>query len=142
MTKEELNQIFYLNNEVMMWQKELDKLQCRSLIKDQHLSGMPKAEGAGDCVGSIVAEIDNIRTIIEGKLAEIQMQRRKIMDFISAIDDSLIRQIIFYRHISLMKWNEVARNIGGDNTGDGLRMMHDRYLEQSVSKRSSKSTQR
>ena len=130
MTKEELKQIFYLNKEIVMWQRELDRLQCQSLAKGQTLTGMPKgADGPTDSVGSVVAEIDDIQCVIKGKLIEIQLQRKKIIDYIDGIDDSLIRQIMFYRHISLLSWKEVAQNICGRNSGDGLRIMHDRYLE-------------
>jgi hypothetical protein len=130
MTKKELSQIYYLNRELEMWQRELEKVQCESLIKCQQITDMPRGTGISDKTANRVASIDNIERIINGKLIEIQIQRERIMTYINSIDDSLLRQILFYRHISCMKWGQVAINIGGDNTGDSVRKMHDRFLEE------------
>lgn len=129
MTKKELSQIYYLNRELLMWQRELEKVQCESLIKGQEITDMPRGSGMSDKVANRVVSIDNIERIINGKLLEIQIQRERVMMYINSIDDSLLRQVLFYRHVSCMKWNDVAINIGGDNTGDGIRKMHDRFLE-------------
>lgn len=129
MTKKELSQIYYLNRELVMWQRELEKVQCESLVKCQEITDMPRGSGISDVVGNRVVSIDNIEVIITGKLLEIQIQRGRIMTYINSIEDSLLRQILFYRHVSCMKWNQVAMAIGGDNTGDCIRKMHDRYLK-------------
>ena len=114
MTKEELKQIYYLNKEVKMWQKELERLQCMSLIKGQQITGMPHVPGVSDKVGDLAATMADIETIIRGKLAEIQMQRKRIIEYINSIDDSLLRQIIFLRNVSCMSWNQIANELGSN----------------------------
>jgi hypothetical protein len=130
MTKKELSQIFFLNKEVEMWQKELEKIQCESLIRPQQITDMPRGCGLSDQVFNRIANIDKIERIINGKLAEIQVQRAKIMEYINSVEDSIIRQIMFYRHISCMRWNEVAIHIGGGNSPESVRKSHDRFLEE------------
>lgn len=129
MTKEELKQIYYINKEIKMWQAELDRIQCKSLIKGQEITDMPRGGGTSDTVANIATEIADIRTIINGKLVEIQVQRKRVIEYIDGIEDSLTRQILFYRHVSCMEWGQVARNIGGDNTADCVRMIHNRFLK-------------
>ena len=129
MTREELKQIYYLNKEVKMWQKELERLQCMSLIKRQQITGMPHVPGVSDKVGDLAATMADIEAIIRGKLAEIQIQRRKIIEYINSIDDSLLRQITFLRNVSCMTWEQVAASIGGGNTPDSVRKMYNRFLE-------------
>jgi hypothetical protein len=114
LTKEELKQIYYLNKEVKMWQKELERLQCMSLIKGQQITGMPHVPGVSDKVGDLAATMADIETIIRGKLAEIQMQRKRIIEYINSIDDSLLRQIIFLRNVSCMSWNQIANELGSN----------------------------
>ena len=114
MTKEELKQIYYLNKEVKMWQKELERLQCMSLIKGQQITGMPHVPGVSDKVGDLATTMADIETIIRGKLAEIQMQRKRIIEYINSIDDSLLRQIIFLRNVSCMSWNQIANELGSN----------------------------
>ncbi len=129
MTKEELSQIYYLNKEIKMWQKELERLECQSLIKGQQLTGMPNGGSNLDKTGDLATKKADIRLIIEGRLKEIQIQREKIIEYINSIEDSLIRQIVFYRNVSCMSWKQVAMEIGGDNTEDGIRKTYDRFLD-------------
>jgi len=114
LTKEELKQIYYLNKEIKMWQRELERLQCMSLIKGQQITGMPHVPGVSDKVGDLAATMADIETIIRGKLAEIQMQRKRIIEYINSIDDSLLRQIMFLRNVSCMSWNQIANELGSN----------------------------
>ena len=126
MTKEELKQIYYLNKEVKMWQKELERLQCMSLIKGQQITGMPHVPGVSDKVGDLATTIADIEAIIRGKLAEIQIQRRKIIEYINSIDDSLLRQIMFLRNVSCMTWGQVAREL--NSTENCVKQIYSRHF--------------
>lgn len=129
MTKKELKQIYNLNREVEMWQRELDKSQCRSLVGSQVITGMPFGYGTSDKVASMACDIADTELIIKGKLAEIQQQRKKIMEYINGIDDSLMRQIIFYRHVSCMTWAEIALSVGGNNSVSAVKMAYKRFFD-------------
>lgn len=128
-TREELSQIYYLNRELRMWQKELESLECQSLVRGQEITGMPFVTGTSDKTGDIATTIADIKRIIAGKQAEIQLQKKKILTYIESVEDSCIRQIIFYRCISCMSWNNVAQEIGGNNTEDSVRMAFNRFFE-------------
>lgn len=131
-SKEELKRIYYLNKEIEMWQKELDKIQGESIIKGQPITGLPfgNTNLTSDHVGEVAATIADIEMIIKAKLIEVQYQRKKILQYIAGIEDSLIRQIIFYRNVSCMSWTEVANHIGGNNTPDSVRVTYHRFLDQ------------
>ena len=62
-------------------------------------------------------------------LDECEKSKAEIMDWIKSIDDSLIRQIIYYRCIKVMSWIAVADKIGGGNTADSVRMSYDRFTK-------------
>jgi hypothetical protein len=130
MDKKELNQIYYLEKEIEMWRKALNRLQSRSLVPSQEITGMPFGSGTSDKVGNLaVSEAD-----IESKIKELQNkvfeEQYKLLKYIETIDDSLMRQIMYHRHVLCMKWNEVAMTIGGGNTEDSVRKAHDRFLEE------------
>ena len=129
LTKEELKQIYYINKEIKMWQRELDAIECKSLIKGQVLTGMPYGSGTSDPTFNIVAEREKYEKIIEGKLAEIQIQRRKIIEYIDSIDDSLLRQIMFFRNVSCMNWNQVANELG--STENCVKQIYSRHFKTS-----------
>lgn len=126
-TKEELKQIYYLNKEIKMWQRELDAIECKSLIKGQVLTGMPFGSGVSDPTFNIVAEREKYRKIIEGKLAEVQVLRRKIIEYIDSIDDSLLRQIMFLRNVSCMTWGQVATEL--NTTVDSVKLKYSRHFK-------------
>lgn len=130
-TKEELSQIYYLNKELRMWQKELESLECQSLLRGQQLTGMPFVTGTSDKTGDIAATIADIKSIIIGKQKEIQIQKKKIMTYIEQIEDSYMRQIIYYRCVSCMRWQEVAMEIGGNNTEESVKQAFHRFFKKS-----------
>ena len=126
MTREELKQIYYINKEIRMWQRELDRLQCKSLIGSQNLDGMPKGSGTSDKVADLAIEKEEIREIINGKLTEIQVQRKRIINYINGIDDSLLRQIMFLRNVSCMNWNQVAKEL--NSTENCVKQIYSRHF--------------
>lgn len=129
MTKRKLQQIYYLNKEIDMWQKKLVNKNSKSYIKTQQITGMPFGSGITDNTANRAIDTADIDLIIRGKLAEIQAVSKDIMQFISEIDDSLMRQIICYRNIDLLQWNEIAKLIGGNNTENSIKQMYSRFLK-------------
>jgi hypothetical protein len=129
LTKEELNEIHKLNKEIKMWQRELNKAECKSLIKAQVITGMPFGTGISDPTFEIVAERDRYIKIIEGILCKIQISRNNIMNFIETIPDSITRQIFFYRCVSNLNWYQVAASIGDGYTADAVKQTYYRYLK-------------
>lgn len=125
MTKKELSQIYYLNREIEMWQIELESLRDISSVK---LNGMPKGTDITDATGEKAIRAAQISNIIEGKLKELQIKRKEIYEFITELDDPLMRQIVMYRCLSLCTWEEVAIYVGGRNTAESVRKMFDRFF--------------
>lgn len=130
MTKKELGRIYYLNNEIDMWRKELNRLQTMSLLPSQEINGMPFASGTSDKVGNLAVNIAEIEQKIKELQTRVLDEYKKILEYIKTIDDSLMRQIIYHRHILCMSWGQVAKAVGGSNNSDSLRKMHDRFLQE------------
>ena len=124
--KEELKQIYYINKEILMWQKELDRIECKSLVKGQEITDMPFGSGTSDKVADRATEKADIEAVIKGLLAKIQIQRRKIIDYIESIDDSLLRQVMFLRNVSCMSWNQVACELGSSE--NCVKQMYSRHF--------------
>ncbi|QAT43452.1 hypothetical protein [Aminipila luticellarii] len=132
MTKEELEQIYHLNNEIKMWQRELERLRCKSIVGSPEITGMPRGNNTSDPTAGLVASIEECEKIIEGKLAEIQFTRKKVIEYINNIEDSYMRQVVFYRNCSLMTWKQVAHEIGQGYTSESVRQSYCRFIEESV----------
>ena len=128
MTTEQLDQIYYLTKEKQMWEDRLRELPDITAVRYDSI-GVSNS-GISSPVQQIAEQREKIREIISAKLVEISFVEREILEYICSIDDSLMRQIMTHRHIELKSWLQVANTIGGNNTADSVRMMHDRYLKE------------
>lgn len=129
MTRDELNQIKELNLEVIMWQMELDRIECKSLVKAQAITGMPFGSGISDPTFNLAVERERYRKIIDGILCKIQVVRNNIMRYIESIDDSSTRQILFLKCISGYNWHRIAREMGEGYTADCVKQTYYRRLK-------------
>lgn len=129
MTREELKQIYYINKEIKMYQNELERLRCQSFVKGQVLSGMPFNTGISDPTCSMATEMHELELIIQGKLAEVQRQRKRIMQFINDVPNSEVRQVLYYKHVSNMNWYRVAAEMGEGYSADAVKKCYYRFLE-------------
>ena len=129
MTKSDLEQIYYLNRELKMWETELERVRCKSLVGSP-LPGNSHGSGVSDKVADRAERIIELENRIIAKRDEIQRLRDEAVAYIESIQDSLTRQIIYYRCVSLMSWRRVAYEVGGNNTPDGVRMIYNRFMEQ------------
>ena len=129
MTSKELREIYFINNEIKMWQRELDRLQCKSLVKSQEIDDMPRGNKTSDKTADYAIERTEVETIIEGKLAELQIQRKRTIEYIASIKDSIDRQIVFLWSVSCMGWTEIARELGEGWTKDAVKNRYYRHFK-------------
>ena len=129
MTLKELSQLYYLNREIEMDRKRLQELEAQAVSITPNLSGMPHGSGVSDKVGRYAAEIADLKGIIEAKHQQCLYERSRLERYIADIDDSLIRQVLTYRFINGLPWEQVAACTGVGNTAAGVKMMCYRHLK-------------
>ena len=126
-TKSELEQIYYLNRELKMWETELERVRCKSLVGSP-LPGNSHGSGVPDKVADRAERIIELENRIIAKRDEIQRLRDEAVEYIYGIPDSLTRQIVYYRCVSLMNWRRVAYEVGGNNTEESVRQVYSRFM--------------
>ena len=128
MTSKQLDQVFNLTRE----KRELEKmlLEIPDITAVRYDSIGVSNSGISSPVQKIAEQREKIRELISMKLAEISVAEREILENIFSINDSQIRRIMRLRHIELKSWLQVANAIGGNNTADSVRKMHDRFLQE------------
>lgn len=132
--KNQLKQLKHLKSEIKILKEQIENLDYT--ITTDSVKGsthsFPYIETHFKITG-IDYEDYNRKT----KRLQRRLQRRidELMDlveetneYIENIDDSLIRQIITLRYINGLTWDQVAANIGGNNTADSVRKMAERFL--------------
>lgn len=128
MTRNDLEQIYHLSRELRLLERELERLRGRSLIQSP-LPNASRASGVSDKVGTLAQRRVDLERLVLDKQNEIQEQRDRAMNFIYQIPDSLTRQVVYYRCVSLMSWRRVAAEIGGRNTEESVRKVYKRFFD-------------
>ena len=118
MTLKELSQLYCINREIEMDKRRLFELEAWAAS----CSSRERAE-------AYMAEIVDLKGIIEAKLQQCIYERNRLERYIAAIDDSLARQALTYRFVKGLSWGQVAACIGGGNTADSVRMLCRRHME-------------
>lgn len=127
MTKKELSQLYWLNREIEKEKERLAELEAAATNTSAKISGLPHVSGISDKT-AIAAQIADCKAIIEAKINLSVVEYNKLNRYIASVDDSYIRQILRMRYIFGLSWTQVAHQIGGGNTADGVRMAHNRFL--------------
>lgn len=113
MTRERLSQLSHLNGEIVELTEKLAELELeRQLVGECGAAALDRRSGELRC-----------------RLRHAVTLRDEIMDFISSIDDSFVRRLIYYRYIKCRSWVEIARIFGSNNSPDCLRMIVMRALK-------------
>lgn len=126
-TRQELEQIFYLNREIQMWNKELDRLRTQSLIQSPQPSAA-HGSGVSDKVGQLAQKRVDLEQFILQQQSRLQQLKNNAVTYISTIPDSLTRQIVYYRCVLLFSWRRVAYEVGGDNSEESVRQIYSRFM--------------
>lgn len=127
-THERLRQLYYLNREIESDRRRITELRHAATNTGASISGLPHAKKISDktALAGLIADCEKT---LQHKLHRCVREYDDLNRFVASIDDSLMRQIISYRHINGLSWRQVAFHIGGGNTEDGVRMQYKRFLE-------------
>ena len=132
--KEQLSQLRYLKNEIKIIKNQIEEMDY-SITTDSVKGSnpyFPYEERNFIIKGIAYKEYDNKINRLQRKLnrrvEELLDLVEETNEYIENIDDSLIRQILIFRYINGLTWEQVAANIGGNNTADSVRMIHNRFF--------------
>ena len=131
MTLKELSQLYYLNREIENLKRQLEEIECYAEGTTQSFSGMPHGGGTSDKVGAGAVRLADLKSKISNRQIACWQEYCKLNDYISNIDDSFVRQIMSYRFVNGLSWQQVADCIGGGNTADSVKKVCYRHLEKS-----------
>ncbi len=131
MTKKELSQLYWLNREIEEEKRKLAELTVAASGGVQNITGLPHV-GGGDKTGNLAILIAEQRDLIELKVKQSVIEYNRLNRYIASVEDAQMRMILSLRYVNGLSWQQVADGIGGNNTADGVRKSHDRFLKLSV----------
>ena len=128
MTAEELKDFRKLRFTIRYWEEQLAEARKKSFTKSPQLTGLPGSGELSDPTAQRALAEEKITSKIERRVQQQKQEVERVMDWIQSIDDPMIQAIMHARYIKGKSWTEVAYSVGGNNTPDSVRMLHNRYL--------------
>lgn len=125
MTRKELMQLQYLKREIAMWERELEEVMISSEISSPNIGGCGSQKASSPTESRALKKqdiIDRIKNLKQNAEEEF----KNLINYIESLEDSLMRQIIYYRCVKGFSWVWVAKKIGGPNTAESLRKTWER----------------
>lgn len=138
MNKKELSQLRYIKKEIELLQKQIADAEY---AVETH-EAFDVVEGSnpawpyqrkkfyieGVAIPEYEKRVKRLRKKLQRRLDDLMEKREELEEYIETVPDSLVRQILSLRYINGLDWNQVAAHVGGGNTADGVRMIHNRFL--------------
>lgn len=128
MTKKELSQLYWLNREIEEQQRRLSELESLATSCTNLITGMPRGTDVSDTMAKYTAEIADLRELLNLNIRKCFYELNRLNRYISTLEDSLMRQILSLRYVNGLTWKQIAGSVGGGNTEDSVRMIHNRFL--------------
>lgn len=129
MTNKRLKRLYYINRDIDRLQQRIDELESVAEGTTRPITGLPGGFAQSDKIGNCAVRLSVLRAQLDAAKADAQLEYEETTSYIESLDDPIMRQIMQYRHLNCLPWEETAALIGGGNTAAGIRQMYKRFLD-------------
>lgn len=112
MTKKKLSQLYYLKKEIKEQQKKIKELETAATSFSSKMDGLPKGDGTSDKIGNYVAQIADLKSLLDLNLKKYFYELKQVNRYIQSIEDNQMRKILTLRYIKCLTWQNIAYEIG------------------------------
>lgn len=128
MTLQELYSIPHIEREIEEYRQKIREVEEMAESTTAKITGMPSSGQISDKVGEGATAIAYYKYFLENAIAQKITTEIQIVKYIETVEDAEMRRILWLRFVMQKTWQEVADEIGGGNTEDGVRKRCSRYL--------------
>ncbi len=127
MTIRQLSRLRHLNLKIQRLQEEIKTVRDKAEKTTTSISFMPHGGVTTDCKEELVYLWQILKTEVKKSIIEQQ----QLEQYISSIEDVLIQNIIAYRFVNGLSWNEISIIMGGNTTIESIKKSAYRYINKS-----------
>ncbi|MEG1186072.1 MAG: hypothetical protein RSD63_10635, partial [Eubacterium sp.] len=122
-------QLYWLNREIEQDKKRLAELKTSATnCTAGEITGMPNGSRCMDKLGNYVAEIADLKALIELNIQKCWYELNRLNRYIQGVEDSEIRMILSSRYVNGLSWNTIANDLGYADESVP-RKRHNRFLK-------------
>lgn len=103
-----------LNRQIDRLEKEKNEWIERATKMSVPSDGMPHGSGVSDTVGFAVSKAADLAAEIDREIDKLADLRREIEAAIRTVDDRVLYELLEYRYLDCMRWEEVAEAMSRD----------------------------
>lgn len=103
-----------LDRQINRLEKEKNEWIERATKMSAPSDGMPHGSGVSDTVGFAVFKSADLATEIDREIDKLADLRRDIEAAIRTVDGRVLRELLEYRYLDCMRWEEVAEAMSRD----------------------------
>ena len=135
MDKNKLSQLRHLKKEIEILKNQIDNINlCMTtdMVKGSDVEFpfvLHDIKIIGLDIKNYKRKLKRLKTRQARRVKEFIDLIEEMDEYIENVDDSLIRQILILRYAKGLSWEHVATGVGGNNTADSVRMLHNRFLK-------------
>jgi hypothetical protein len=128
-TVRELQELPYLERAIRTERERLADLYAAAGIRSPGFSTDPRAPGAKDRIGALVPEIIDQEAAILTAIEAYEDKRRRLNAYINGVRNARMRTILIQRFVNQRSWQEVAAEVGDNETEGSVKMACYRFVE-------------
>jgi DNA-directed RNA polymerase specialized sigma subunit len=133
LTKEELSRLRKIIAEIEQIKRELKSIEPEyaidsvtgSSINFPYTQHSIKIEGYD--IKYYKCKVQRIQNRLNRKLIELVEEKDRLTEYIYRLDDSVLRQILMYRYVNGLNWEEIGTSMGYATIT--VRSKHDKFLK-------------
>lgn len=123
-----LSQLRALRAEVEMLAARVEEIETAARGGGRRITGMPRAGSISDPVARYGVELVQLRGQLERRMERCAAELRQLYALIDRIEDSAVRQVMTYRYVDGMSWQQVAFAMG-EFDEQYPRRLHNRFIQ-------------
>lgn len=112
--------------EILQQKKSI--IENELLPRSPNMSGMPSGHAGSDRMAEYIIKLDEMQQKINEAIERACDRMKEIDEVISKVEDTTLKQVLFYRYIKGCKWDDIEETI--NYTERHLRRLKDRALEE------------
>ncbi len=113
--KDYLKQIKRLTIRVEQIGEEITEIEARLGVQGINYNKMPVTPSPEDKMSRYIYKLIELKDAYTEESQRLMSKRKEIIDSISLLEDCRLQQVLYYRYVKDMRWEEIAERLSYDD---------------------------
>ncbi len=129
LTLKSLNELRNMQYHIRRLKRRIAEIESGALPQSPKTDGIPQGRSNISKTERTVEKSERYKAVLQRIKEDYERRVREVETEIYSLDDEFIKAILISRFADAHSWRQVARDIGGNNTADSVRMACMRFFQ-------------